>query len=67
MSWREKSGFYEPSLVAYEIKSKLHALGTGGGGGTLIFYTYIGWYHFWGFKILNSNIYFFFLGGGSEK
>ena len=34
-------------------------------GGTLIFsYIYVGWDHFWGFKILNFNIYFFFGGGG---
>ena len=35
----------------------------GGGGVTLIFsYIYVGWGHFWGFKILNFNIF----GGGSE-
>ena len=45
-----------------------------GGGGTLIFsYIYVGWDHFWRFKILNFNIFwgfqkyhyfFFFFGGG---
>ena len=39
-----------------------------GGGGTLIFsYIYVGWDHFWGFKILNFNIIFFLGGGGFQK
>ena len=37
--------------------------GAGGGGGTLIFsYIYVGWDHFWEFKILNFNIF-----GGFQK
>ena len=34
----------------------------GGGGGTLIFHSYVGSAHFFGFKILNFNIF-----GGFEK
>ena len=35
----------------------------GGGGGWLRFsYIYVGWDHFWGFKILNFNIF-----GGFQK
>ena len=41
-----------------------------GGGGTLIFHIYVGLVHFWGFKILNFNIFFlffFFWGGGGFR
>ena len=37
--------------------------GGGRGGYSDIFYIYVSWDHFWGFKILNFNIFFFFLGG----
>ena len=35
-----------------------------GGGGTQIFHEYVDLDHFWGFKILNFNIFFFWRGGG---
>ena len=44
-----------------------------GGGGTLIFSTYIGWADILGFNILSSNLFFFFFffffggGGVSER
>ena len=39
-------------------------VGGEGGGYSDIFYIYVSWDHFWGFKILNFNIFFFFGGGG---
>ena len=37
-------------------------VGGGGGGGLRFSYIYVGWDHFWGFKILNFNIF-----GGFQK
>ena len=36
----------------------------GGGGGTLIFHTYVGSAHYFGFKILNFNIFWGFSENG---
>ena len=37
-------------------------VGGGGGGGLRFSYIYVGWDHFWGFKILNFNNF-----GGFQK
>ena len=58
-------------LILFFVTSAFHTLmpqecvcggGGGGGGGLRFSYIYVGWDHFWGFKILNFNIF----GGVSE-
>ena len=46
--------FYAIIALLFKVPDKWGLLrGWGGGGGTLIFHTYVGSGHFWGFKILN--------------
>ena len=57
-------------LILFFVTSAFHTLmpqecvcgGGRGGGGLRFSYIYVGWDHFWGFKILNFNIF----GGVSE-
>ena len=59
-------------LILFFVTSAFHTLmpqecvwgggGGGGGGGLRFSYIYVGWDLFWGFKILNFNIF-----GGFQK
>ena len=58
-------------LILFFVTSAFHTLmpqecvcewGGEGGGGLRFSYIYVGWDHFWGFKILNFNIF-----GGFQK
>ena len=61
-------------LILFFVTSAFHTLmpqecvcvcvwgGGGGGGGLRFSYIYVGWDHFWRFKILNFNIF-----GGFQK